>query len=333
MLQDIWNKLFSYMSQIFIGINENTSVLYEGSPSLYGHAIWPTPFLSIACHVGPLASWKRNSSAANLRNAGMVFREDYFDPIARIRRGRLYERYAAMNPASWYVQRHPAYGGAAQVESVSFSNAHTNITPRSDGYSHATLETFTSWVPTDAFMKDQRNSVLILGFGERTSAHSILDVERLITGEELITMRTRASLGVLPELLAALIPEQHAALVIEQYEKAARAAFRDDADSVVDRCREAASAALNAERSRHDDANVMQGKDLGDLANYFGSDKFGPKGGKVVLSNAARIIARLHARAKSAERVNHKTAGLSEGDAEAALALLGTIYRELKWVL
>jgi hypothetical protein len=171
--------------------------------------------------------------------------------------------------------------------------------------------------------------VLILGTANRASIHTILDIERLASGEELITMRTRASIGVLPELLGALIPERHAVLVLEQYEKAARAAFRDDADSVVDRCREAATAALNAERSLHDDTTI--GKDLGELANFFTSEKSGARGGRVVLSNAARIIARLHARGKSAERLNNQTAPLSEGDAECALALLGTIYRELGW--
>jgi ABC-type transporter Mla subunit MlaD len=142
-------------------------------------------------------------------------------------------------------------------------------------------------------------------------------------------MRTRASLGVLPELFRDLIPDSHVPLVLEQYEKAARSAFRDDADSVVDRCREAAAAALNAERALHDDTPM--GKDLAELANFFSSERFGARGGRAVLSNAARIIARLHSRAKTAERLNNQTAPLSEADAECALALLGAIYRELKW--
>jgi len=315
------------MSQVFIGIDENTSLLYEGSPSMYGHAIWPTPFLSIGCHIGPLAEWKRTNNAANIDNAEMLFREDYFDPVARIRRGRLYYKFEGMNPAEWQVQRHPAFGAHPRSEASYGTYGHS---PSGlDGYSPKRLMTFCAWVPSASFLKHLRESVLILGVGDRATIHTILDIERLASGEELITMRTRASLGVLPELLEGLIPERYAALVLEQYEKAARAAFRDDADSVVDRCREAASAALNAERSKHEDTST--GKDLNDLANFFSSEKFGARGGRAVLSNAARIIARLHARAKSAERLNNQTPSLSEGDAECALALLGTVYRELGW--
>ena len=39
----------------------------------------------------------------------------------------------------------------------------------------------------------------------------------------------------------------------------------------------------------------------------------------------------MHARSKSSERVNKQIADLTEGDAECALSLLGSIYRELKW--
>jgi hypothetical protein len=294
---------------------------------MYGHAIWPTPFLSIGCYIGPLSEWNRTNSPASLHSAPMLFREDYFDPVARIRRGRLYYRFDGMNPCDWQVQRHPAFGAHPRSDASYGTYGHSSS--GLDGYSPKRLVTFCSWVADASVLKHLRHSVLILGVGERASIHAILDIERLASGEELITMRTRASLGVLPELLDALIPEHHAALVLEQYEKAARAAFRDDVDSVVDRCREAASAALNAERSLHDDAAV--GKDLGDLANFFGGDKFGARGGRAVLSNAARIIARLHARAKTAERLSNQTAPLSEGDAECALALLGTIYRELGW--
>jgi hypothetical protein len=241
----------------------------------------------------------------------------------------LYRRFTDINPAEWHVQRHPAYGSHPQGEEAFSTFAHSAT--GTNGFSPRRLITFCSWVPSGSDLKDQRNSVLILGSAERISIHTILDIERLASGEELITMRTRASLGVLPELRSQLLPERHSALILEQYEKAARSAFRDDADSVVDRCREAATAALNAERSLHDE--TATGKDLGELAKFFSSDKFGPGGGRAVLSNAARIIARLHARAKSAERINNHAEGLTEGDAECALALLGSIYRELKWTL
>jgi hypothetical protein len=308
------------MSQIHIGIDDNTTFMYEGSPTHYGHGIWPTPFLSIASHFGTLDNWQRVPGICSLSSAVLLFREDYFDPVARVRRGRLYRR-SANTSAEWHVSRHPAHGFSppANAGYSDFVVSRSGI----DGYSPKTLMTFESWFASEADLLNYRNYVLVLGDVSRPSMHTILDIERLASGEELITMRTRASIGVLPELMSQVIPQTYAALVMEQYKKAARAAFRDDADSVVDRCREAASAALNAALSS--DLDAEKAKDLGALASAF------DKAEKQVIGNAARILARLHARAKTTERQNNDTRPLTEGDAECALALLGIIYRELRW--
>ncbi|WP_154678187.1 hypothetical protein [Paraburkholderia nodosa] len=86
-----------------------------------------------------------------------------------------------------------------------------------------------------------------------------------------------------------LLPEQFAGLVFEQYEKAANAAFRDDAESVIDRCREAATAALNAERLRGSAALETNAKDLVPLGKICAAK------GREVLGNVASILATLQA--------------------------------------
>lgn len=316
------------MTQIAIGIDTNTNFFYEGSPSLYGQAVWPTPFLSIANYIGLLSGWKRADENGDLSSAPMIFREDFFDPVARVRRGRLYTRSDGVNPSEWHVQPHPAYGGRMISNKASPNQF---FGPNEQGYIPNRLVTFRSWVMTPSFAAHQRNSVLVLGFGGRMTSHVILDIERLFNGEELITMRTRASLGALPELLVEFIPPEHKNLVLEQYEKAANAAYRDDADSVVDRCREAASAALAAKRSLHIEQDEKDSRlDLAFLAKFFTIGKFSDRYALVILSNAALIIARMHARTKSSE-LGNGVKPLTEADAEAALALLGVIYRELGW--
>ncbi|UIF88927.1 hypothetical protein KAF44_27190 (plasmid) [Cupriavidus necator] len=151
----------------------------------------------------------------------------------------------------------------------------------------------------------------------------MLDFERLATGEELITIRTRPSLSGLPELVESLLPERYARHILEQYEKAANSAFRDDAESVIDRCREAATAALNAERLSAGNSEKVE--DLAALGKFFVAH------GKEVLGNTAQIIARLHARGKSAEQIKRGNLPPSEADAGSAITLLGLIYRELRW--
>lgn len=310
------------MSGTNIGIDESTSLFYEGSPSLYGHAIWPSPFVSVASHIGPLSDWKRDQGFGNLSTAPMLFREDSFDPVARVRRGRLYLRRAAENPANWHVQRHPAYAPSGQ-SNLAGPNVYAN--PDARGFLAMRLVTFESWRASDDFLSKRHAAVLILGSGDRSAAHPVLDAERLATGEELITLRTRPSLSGLPELVIGLLPEQYAGLVHEQYEKAANSAFRDDAESVIDRCREAATAALNAERFVRTGVDAVGAKDLADLGKFFASQD------RDVLSNSAHILARLHARGKSAEQLKRGTVPPSDLDAEAAITLLGLIYRELRW--
>lgn len=310
------------MSQVTIGIDPNTSLLYEGTPSLYGHAIWPSPFLAIASHVGPLQNWQSPALQESATNAQMLFREDFFDPVARVRRGRLYVRRPGVNPETWHVQRHPAYATSGQS---SMARPNVVVAPDTQGFLVTRLTTFMSWRASDEFFAGRRDAVLVLGSGSRTVVHAVLDIERLATGEELITIRTRANLSGLPNLIDSRLPEQHSALIIEQYEKAANAAFRDDAESVIDRCREAATAALNAQRATMGTGGESIGKDLAKLAGFFAQhDRF-------IVANSAQTLALLHSRAKSVERLNRGTQAPSEADAELAISLLGSIYRELGW--
>ncbi|RBB35688.1 hypothetical protein DPV79_27075 [Burkholderia reimsis] len=310
------------MNGLNIGIDDNTSLFYEGSLSLYGHAIWPSPFMSLVSHIGELAAWRRDRTVVRLTDAPMLFREDSFDPVARVRRGRLYIRRQQVNPANWRVQRHPAY--ATSGLSIS-TNGDGYGVPDERGFFSMELTTFESWRVSEEFLKKRRNAVLVMGSGDRAMVHSVLDVERLATGEELITVRTRPSLSGLPELIVELIPEAYRKLVLEQYEKAASSAFRDDAESVIDRCREAATAALHAERDTVEEGKVAKVQDLAKLGDFFSSQT------RDILGNTAKILARMHSRGKSAEQIKRDTMPPSEADAETSIALLGMIYRELRW--
>lgn len=199
------------------------------------------------------------------------------------------------------------------------------MNPDANGFISTRLVTFTSWHASDHFLGIRHDAVLVMGTGDRAMVHSVLDVEKLATGEELITVRTRPSLSGLPELIGELIPDVYRRIVVDQYEKAASSAFRDDAESVIDRCREAATAALNAERGAVGGGNGMSAQDLADLGKFFLAER------RDVLGNAALILARMHSRGKSAEQIKRGTVPPTEADADAAIALLGLVYREVRW--
>ena len=68
--------------------------------------------MSIAAYVGQLSDRKRSQHVVRLEDAPMLFREDSFDPVARVRRGHLYTRRTDASPADWRVHRSAAMGCA-----------------------------------------------------------------------------------------------------------------------------------------------------------------------------------------------------------------------------
>jgi hypothetical protein len=90
-----------------IAIDPSNRLYYEGA-SNYGHGIWPSPVVSVATLIQSEVDRRSISPSGDLMRVGMVFREDSFDPVTRIRRGRLYCK-SQNQPDTWYVQSHPAY--------------------------------------------------------------------------------------------------------------------------------------------------------------------------------------------------------------------------------
>src|SRR5258708_3902360 len=90
------------LAVLYIGVPEqNQSLVYEGDGTR-GHAVWPSPTLAIATVL-------RNSNESSqlprsnfLNEATFVFREDSFDPVTRIRRGRMYKT-PGTQPQEWQI--------------------------------------------------------------------------------------------------------------------------------------------------------------------------------------------------------------------------------------
>lgn len=87
-----------------IGIDTNTNLVYEGE-SVYGHGVWPIPILTSATLIRDEDDWSRVPKSRQLLDSMLLFREDTFDPVTRVRRGRLYERGPK---ETWHVHAHPA---------------------------------------------------------------------------------------------------------------------------------------------------------------------------------------------------------------------------------
>jgi len=155
-----------------------------------------------------------------------------------------------------------------------------------------------------------------------------LGVERIITGEFLFTLKARHTLGILPELNSDALPENGKEKAIETFEKLVDSANRETPGSIVDRARDATQWCLGTWAADRWNDDTLKQKDLKDLADYVDKkDKTHP-----VIVSVARIIARLHARGKPNEQEKHSSKPPIEADAEFALAAVGLLLRELKWV-
>jgi hypothetical protein len=243
-------------------------------------------------------------------SAKLIFREDYFDAVTRVRRGRFYAS-PGTQPQEWRVQAHPAFSGEPGGRDL-------------QGWLIKSLHGYQAW---SAF-PEQKNRIgkAIVALGTR-SAHTLwrlIDIERTAIGDDMVTMRARTSLGLLPELVLELIPSRGREKLVETMDKLSDAAYRESPEAIVDRARAVAQWAIGAWLAERDNDERLQTTDLGQLAIRLGD-------GNQVTRGLAQIIARLHVRVKPNEQELRGLRPVTEADAELALAATGLLLRELGW--
>lgn len=287
-----------------MGIDTN-GLVYEGT-SLFGHPIWPTPVVTGAKIV--LASSPIFEAERSAESFGLRFREDSFDPVSRIRRGRLYKA-ANTQPSQWTVRKHPVL--AAEIP---MNPADLVRKPLATFHSHS--------IYSEVRFSSSDQPLLLLGFDDRFTVWTIISVERVSVGEELVTLKLRHSFGVLPVVNERQVPEEYRAGLLEKLTKLAGDVYRAGPESVIDRARDVASLSVIAFFR----ASGAEAKELAEMAVRLEHE---PK--KFVAANCAKIIARLHSRTKPAEQVKRDFRSLREQDAELAVLCVGTLLCELGW--
>lgn len=106
-----------------------------------------------------------------LDHARLLFREDSYDPVTRIRRGRFYNRSDCVQPQEWRVQRHPAL----QEEGARDS----------EGYLVKRLFGFHIWAAR-IHLGASRRTLVALGIRDAMTLWSVVGVEQISTGEDLV---------------------------------------------------------------------------------------------------------------------------------------------------
>lgn len=285
-----------------IAIDKHQGVIYEGDGSL-GRPILPTPVITPAKII--FESTEPLTAEINDNNFGYRFREDSYDPVSRIRRGRFY--FADSGPREWTIPEHPA-----------IPRVGTNVF----GATRKFLDTFGRRSIWHEYIngKDEQ-ALVLLGVDNRFTIWTIINIEVISTGEELITLKARTSLGVLPRIDTNKIPSAFRARVMQSLNAFRDEVYRSGPVSVIDRARDAASQILLAYFGLEGKAS----KDLSDLINMLDGEK------NAVIQSSAKIIARFHARAKPVVQQKHEPRAIREQDAELATQCIGAILCDLGW--
>jgi len=297
-----------------IGIDENTWLVYEGATT-YGHGIWPSPVISKATLIEKEEDWKALPTSAYIYDAKCVFREDSYDPVTRVRRGRLYFWDGQSQPREWYVSQHPAIFndvGAADTQ----------------GRFRKTLSTFVPIHDLASKLKKNSRLSLALGVADAMTLWRIVSIEKIAAGEDLVTLRGRSSLGTLPNLIDELIPVNGRQQVAAAIDRVTDAAYRESPTSLVDQCRNAAQVVLSHWLADQSGDPSVLAKDLGDVINAL-IEHLGNK--RHAMIDAANLIRVLHPRGKANEQNRRGLRMPVEEDGELALHGLGFLLREIGW--
>jgi len=287
---------------VTIGIEKYEGLVYEGSGT-FGRGVWPTPVITPATFVYPSEGKIKAHESSNV--FGYRFREDSFDPVSRVRRGRFYSG-AGTQPQHWLVSVHPA-------------NPPYSVTTRERELGKE-LETFQANPIWYKYIKGRRELPLVLlGVDDRFTVWSIISVEYISTGEELVTLKARSSLGILPHIDESKIPERFLTKFNQTLDHFVDEVHRASPVSVIDRARDLATLALLA----HFDLQKENAQDLGRLTKMLEANNL------AIAANSASIIARLHARAKPSEQERRQLLQIREQDAELVVQCIGTILCEI----
>jgi hypothetical protein len=85
-----------------LGICRDSGAIYEGSSTSNGYRVNPAPLLTPLRFVADADAPPVNAYAFNMPE--IIFREEDFDPITKVRRGTVFRMQRPTQPWEWYVQ-------------------------------------------------------------------------------------------------------------------------------------------------------------------------------------------------------------------------------------
>ncbi|WP_419168791.1 hypothetical protein [Halobacteriovorax sp.] len=234
----------------------------------------------------------------------LVFLELSFDPISRVKRGKLYSLAEGPQPCSLFPS---SVGGVFELSS-------------SFGQSSIEAYKFVSYDLTRSF--NPRNTFTIFGNSRFETRWRILSIDASVTNEEVLVLQEVNSIGSIPSLNKNTIPNKYFSEIEKEYNSLI-AELNSSPESVVDHCRDVTTSLLSAIVGNNvNDDRVDLGRLISKLDNRL----------KVVKS-AAEIVNRFHPRRKPNEKERLDLHELSRSESDFATQCVFQIIREMNWAL
>jgi len=305
-----------------LGVDDGNGHVYEGESNYGAHLVWPLPIMTPAM----LFDEKCNDPVKFTTNyPTYYFREDLFDPVSRIRRGRFYKSDGSKTGWSVMPNQTIHSPGFGQDDNGMVSKTLSNYSP--------------CCLSLELKILGIANALVVLGDERAFTIWTIIHLEAISTGEELVTLKARQSFGALPEVQWSKIPNASRSKMKEELDRLENEYRKAAPESVVDRAREAATAILNAwikENIQEDTRGKKNLNDLGPLIQFW-EEHHGINQGRGVacaaasIAYAAKILQRFHSRGKHIEKERLNLRPLREQDAELAVQCIGVILCDLGW--
>lgn len=300
-----------------LGIDIDTGLVYEGREGPT-HPVWPTPTVCNATLIEVPSDIQRIPHSFFSHPFSWIFVETSFDFNARIRRGRLYQNFGNVSREIVQVEAHPA--------------VHSDVIKAANN-GWRVSKNLTVYIECTQLLSRPNGGEglrIMLGQADAASTWKIVQVERSIESDIVITLRSESALGILPELDASRIDPSNFGNVRSAYDRALNAAYRELPTSVVDQCRNAAVVFISRWMQGVLDSESPTEQDLGawikSLRNHFGEYE------KLALRSALEIINKLHPRGKDNERHKMALRAVDDNDATFAVHALAFVLREIGWV-
>ncbi len=196
-----------------LGIEYQNGLIFEGRDDPSNLAV-PAPIVSQCALIESSADLEKLPLGMGTEPFRWIFREDSFDPVSRVRRGRLFQHLGGSTRESVAVVAHPYL-----LSDISRSNVDGRVRTEMTVFIHC----------TQLVSRPDRGEGLQLAIGH-SGAYSlwrILQTEQTVHQDVLVTLRAESAYGVLPTLDMAQIPEDGRRAVTEAYARVMNVAYRD----------------------------------------------------------------------------------------------------------